>query len=85
MDCSVLLSEGLERFMAGWGLRLQVLECREYLFGREVLVCTGEGTLGQADTLGTLTSFGLGFGFSFSMDIFQFFTFDCFLFSMDIF
>ena len=84
MDCSVLLSEGLERLMAGWGLRLELLECREYLLGREVLVCTGEGTLGHADTLWTLTSFGLGFGFSFLMEIFRFFTCDCYQITLSL-
>ena len=78
MAFSVLFSEGMARFMAGWGLRLELLECLKYLLGRGVLVCTGEGTLGHADTLWTLTSFGLGFGFSFLMEIFRFFTCDCY-------
>ena len=75
MAFSVLFSEVMEGLMAGWGLLLRFSECLEYLSGREVLVYTGEGTLGPADTLVTLTSFGLGFGSPFLVDILGFCTF----------
>ena len=70
--------------MAGWGLRPELLECLKYLLGREVLEGTGEGTFELVDTLDTLTTFGFGFDFTFSMDIFRFCAPDGFLRSLTL-